>query len=149
MRLKNPLAAPDLDMQDIRGGQYALMNPICKILRAEGFGYLALSVALYQALGLSWTQFGIWFFLPDIAILAYVFANERIGMWAYNLTHSSLGAVVVGLVGVLAMRPLYWQISLIWLAHIGLDRALGYRLKFSLGFRATHLGVLKGMAPKT
>ncbi|MDB5619562.1 MAG: hypothetical protein JWQ24_3800 [Tardiphaga sp.] len=31
-------------------------------------------------------------------------------------------------------------IALIWLAHIGLDRALGYGLKYVAGFRFTHLG---------
>jgi hypothetical protein len=40
------------------------------------------------------------------------------------------------------------QISLIWFAHIGFDRALGYGLKYGLGFRVTHLGVLSGMAAK-
>jgi hypothetical protein len=38
-----------------------------------------------------------------------------------------------------------WQISLIWFAHIGLDRVLGFGLKFPLGFRVTHLGVIGGM----
>ena len=148
MQLTNPLAAPDFDMQDIRGGQHALMNPVCKILRTEGLAYALLAAALYQMLGFSWMQFGFFFFLPDIAILAYVFADERVGMWAYNLTHSSVGAAAVGLMGVMSSQPLCWQISLIWFAHIGFDRALGYGLKFPLGFRVTHLGVLKGMAPK-
>ena len=30
--------------------------------------------------------------------------------------------------------------SLIWLVHIGLDRALGYGLKYAAGFAFTHLG---------
>jgi hypothetical protein len=30
--------------------------------------------------------------------------------------------------------------ALIWLAHIGFDRALGYGLKYSAGFSFTHLG---------
>jgi hypothetical protein len=29
---------------------------------------------------------------------------------------------------------------LIWIAHIGLDRAIGYGLKYPTGFRDTHLG---------
>jgi hypothetical protein len=29
---------------------------------------------------------------------------------------------------------------MIWLAHIGIDRALGYGLKYSSGFPFTHLG---------
>ena len=36
--------------------------------------------------------------------------------------------------------PLTLSIALIWLAHIGIDRALGYGLKYSAGFGFTHLG---------
>jgi hypothetical protein len=32
--------------------------------------------------------------------------------------------------------------ALIWLAHIGMDRMLGYGLKYSGGFKDTHLGRL-------
>lgn len=149
MRLTNPFAAPHFDMQDIRGSQYGLMNPARTILRAEGLAYLLLACAMYQALGFSWLHFFTWFLLPDVAILVYVFANTRVGMRAYNLTHSSVGAAVVGLVGVVFQWPLCWQISLIWFAHIGFDRALGYGLKFPLGFRVTHLGVLNGMVDKS
>jgi hypothetical protein len=31
------------------------------------------------------------------------------------------------------------QIALIWLAHIGVDRMLGYGLKYPTGFKDTHL----------
>ena len=36
--------------------------------------------------------------------------------------------------------PLTLSIAMIWLAHIGFDRALGYGLKYSDGFGFTHLG---------
>jgi hypothetical protein len=32
-----------------------------------------------------------------------------------------------------------FALALIWLAHIGLDRALGYGLKYPTAFRHTHL----------
>ena len=32
------------------------------------------------------------------------------------------------------------SIAMIWLAHIGFDRALGYGLKYATGFGFTHLG---------
>ncbi|MES2952451.1 MAG: DUF4260 domain-containing protein [Pseudomonadota bacterium] len=148
MKLKNPFAAPDFDMQDIRGDHYAVFNPARNILRWEGMAYLALTIAIYQSLGFSWVEFTLFFFAPDLAILAYVFANERVGMYAYNMTHSSVGAALVGLLGVVTRESLCWQISLIWFAHIGFDRALGYGLKYPMGFRVTHLGVLKGMAAR-
>jgi uncharacterized membrane protein len=148
MPFNSPFAAHDFDMQDIRGDHYGVFDPICTILRGEGFAYLVLACAVYQYLGFSWLQFAWGFLLPDVAILVYVFASPRAGMVAYNLTHSSIGAALIGLAGVLTNDVLYWQIALIWFAHIGFDRAIGYGLKFPLGFRVTHLGVLKGMAVK-
>jgi hypothetical protein len=35
--------------------------------------------------------------------------------------------------------PLILSIAMIWLAHIGFDRALGYGLKYAGGFGFTHL----------
>ncbi|WP_240620512.1 DUF4260 family protein [Limnohabitans planktonicus] len=148
MKLNNPFAQPDMDMQDIRGDHYGLMNPALKILRAEGLVCLLLACVLYQVQGFSWLEFGIWFLLPDVAILAYVLGNERLGMWAYNLTHSTVGAGLLAVLGLALNAPLFLQAALIWFAHIGFDRALGFGLKFPLGFRVTHLGVLRGMREK-
>lgn len=148
VKLNNPFAEIDMHMQDIRGGQYGLLNPARQILRAEGLVCLLLACALYQVQGFSWLAFGLWFFLPDVAILVYVFGNERVGMWAYNTTHSTLGAGLLALLGLGLHVPTLLQASLIWFAHIGFDRALGYGLKFPLGFRVTHLGVLRGMRDK-
>lgn len=148
MKLNNPFAAPDMDMQDIRGDKYGLMNPARQILRSEGLVSLLLACVLYQVQGFAWFEFGVWFLLPDVAILVYVLGNERIGMWAYNITHSSIGAGLLALLGLSLNTPLLLQAALIWFAHIGFDRALGYGLKFPLGFRVTHLGVLRGMREK-
>jgi hypothetical protein len=40
---------------------------------------------------------------------------------------------------VLADADLAVQLALIWLAHIGVDRLLGYGLKYPDRFRETHL----------
>lgn len=148
MKLNNPFAEPDMDMQDIRGGQYGLMNPARQILRVEGLVCLLLTCVLYQMQGFAWFEFGLWFLLPDVAILVYALGNERTGMWAYNLTHSTIGAGLLAALGFAVNTPLLLQAALIWFAHIGFDRALGYGLKFPLGFRVTHLGVLRGMREK-
>lgn len=148
MKLNNPFAQHDLDMQDIKGDHYGLMNPALKILRAEGLVCLLLACTLYQVQGFSWMTFGLWFFLPDAAILFYVFGNERVGMWAYNMTHSTLVAGLLAMLGLGLDVPMLLQASLIWFAHIGFDRALGFGLKFPLGFRVTHFGVLRGMRDK-
>jgi hypothetical protein len=33
-------------------------------------------------------------------------------------------------------------VAIVWFAHIGLDRALGYGLKYADGFQHTHLGTI-------
>lgn len=40
--------------------------------------------------------------------------------------------------------PLAVLLALIWTAHIGFDRALGYGLKYATAFGETHLGRLGG-----
>jgi hypothetical protein len=39
-------------------------------------------------------------------------------------------------------------LALIWLAHIGFDRMLGYGLKYQSGFGDTHLGRIGRTKPR-
>ncbi|MCS4316879.1 hypothetical protein M2407_001178 [Serratia sp. BIGb0234] len=47
-----------------------------------------------------------------------------------------------GLVFAGTQQPHWLMAALIWGAHIGFDRALGYGLKYASGFADTHLGGL-------
>ena len=58
----------------------------------------------------------------------------------YNAAHSYLAPVTLMITGFAITSPLILSIAMIWLAHIGIDRALGYGLKYSSGFTFTHLG---------
>jgi hypothetical protein len=66
-------------------------------------------------------------------------AGQRVGAACYDAVHTYVGPVILGLIGVLADADLARQIALIWLTHIGVDRALGYGLKYPSGFKDTHL----------
>ncbi len=112
------------------------------LLRAEALAVLLGSAWAYSRWGGSWAQFAWLFLLPDLALLGYL-ASARIGAVAYNLTHSYVGAVALLFWGLQVAQPLATSLALIWLAHIGFDRALGYGLKYSAGFAYTHLGMLK------
>jgi hypothetical protein len=95
--------------------------------------------------GAGWSVFFACFLLPDLSFLGY-FAGPRIGALAYNTAHSYIGAVAC-LVGALAWpSQVAPAVALIWLAHIGFDRALGYGLKYSSGFGFTHLGPIGRLA---
>jgi hypothetical protein len=47
--------------------------------------------------------------------------------------------VALGVAGVLAGTDVAIQVALIWLAHVGVDRLLGYGLKYPGAFRDSHL----------
>jgi len=109
------------------------------LLRAEGLAVALASIAAFAWSGASWLLFAALILAPDLSMLAY-FAGPRAGGSAYNAVHTYLGPVVL-LAGAAALgAPTGMAIAMIWSAHIGVDRALGYGLKYGDGFNATHLG---------
>ena len=109
------------------------------MLRLEGLALFAGMTALYAAWGGSWWIYALLFFVPDLSFLAYVL-DAKFGALVYNAAHSYMAPVTLMTLGFGFAAPLTLSIALIWLAHIGIDRALGYGLKYSAGFNFTHLG---------
>jgi len=107
------------------------------LLRMEAGVVLALILVAYPMIsGPGW----LWFLvlLPDLSFAAYA-AGPRFGAIAYNVAHTTLAPMLLGLAGVLTHHPVLVDLALIWAAHIAADRALGYGLKRSTGFGETHL----------
>ena len=75
---------------------------------------------------------------PDLSMVGYA-AGPRVGAVTYDVAHTYAIPVALALVGVFADADLALQIALVWAAHIGVDRAIGYGLKYPTGFRDTHL----------
>ena len=109
------------------------------LLRAEGLALAAAATAAYVHAGFSWGLFAALFLAPDLSFAAYLF-GPKWGAAGYNLVHSTIAPLALGGLGLALGAPLFQAIALIALAHIGFDRALGYGLKYSAGFGATHLG---------
>ena len=109
------------------------------ILRLEGAVLLAGCVAAYAALGASWWLFAALFLLPDVFMLGYLIDARR-GAAFYNLGHSTALPAITIAAGLLTGNGLATAMGLIWLAHVGFDRAAGYGLKYPDAFRHTHLG---------
>ena len=109
------------------------------VLRIEGLCVLMASVLAYAKFGGSWGVFALFFLAPDVSFLGYL-AGPRVGAAAYNVAHSLVGALVLMAAGFLLSVPVAVTASLIWVAHLGFDRALGYGLKYAAGFGFTHLG---------
>jgi hypothetical protein len=109
------------------------------LLRLEGLTLFAGMTLLYWVWAGYWWVYGILFLVPDISFAAYL-AGPRIGAVVYNAAHSYMAPMTLMVTGFALASPLTLSIAMIWLAHIGIDRALGYGLKYSAGFGFTHLG---------
>ncbi len=118
------------------------------LLRLEGVALLAGASLAYQHLGGGWGLFAAAFLLPDLALLAYA-AGPRWGARAYNLAHSTTLPIALLAAGGLGAVSGGVPAALIWLAHIGLDRALGFGLKYDRAFGDTHLGRVGAAARRT
>jgi hypothetical protein len=77
-----------------------------------------------------------------VAFAAYLF-GPRIGAIGYDAMHSTVGPIALAAAGIFLNVHLALGIALIWLAHIGFDRALGYGLKYTSAFGDTHLSNTK------
>ncbi|MEW6100343.1 MAG: DUF4260 domain-containing protein [Pseudomonadota bacterium] len=111
------------------------------LLRLEGAAVLALALWAYHQHAAGWGLFAAAFLAPDLSFLGYL-AGPRVGARLYNTAHSYLGPAACLALGLLAAVPWAVPAALIWAAHIGFDRALGYGLKYPSGFRHTHLGLI-------
>jgi Domain of unknown function (DUF4260) len=109
-----------------------------RLLQLEGLAMLAASAGLYQHIGGDWKMFGLLFLAPDLTFLAYLF-GPRMGAASYNAVHAIIGPLLLAGWSLATGGHMALAISLIWLAHIGFDRALGYGLKYASGFGDTHL----------
>jgi hypothetical protein len=111
------------------------------IFQLEGLCVLALSLLAYAKFGSDWGTFALLFFVPDIFMLGYLL-NAKVGAIFYNTSHSYVMPLLVLGVGIYVNAPTVLAVGIIWTAHIGFDRMLGYGLKYSNGFRFTHLGMI-------
>lgn len=115
-------------------------NAVVWILRLEGGIVFALAIAAYVHLGASWWLFAVLILAPDLGALGYL-RDERTGAWTYNLLHTYIGPAILASIGYVAAWPILYALAAIWVAHIGIDRLLGYGLKLPAGFRRTHLSL--------
>jgi Domain of unknown function (DUF4260) len=115
------------------------LGPIDLLVRLEWAFLFVLCCAAYALSGGSGLLFFLLILAPDLSMLGYL-AGPRIGAFAYNLFHALIVPLCLLAFGFLAGQYLAMHIAAIWLAHIAIDRALGYGLKFSTGFQDTHLG---------
>ena len=110
-------------------------------LRLEGLAIFVASVVVYEWQLGSWGRFAALFLAPDVSMVAYL-GGPALGARVYNLAHNYVGPVFLAVYGVHVGRSDIVPYALIWTAHIGLDRLLGFGLKYPTDFRDTDMGRL-------
>jgi hypothetical protein len=107
-------------------------------LHAEGAAAFVAGTILYAQGGGDWLLFLPALLLPDVGLLGYL-RGPRFGAFTYDLVHNwAVGLAVLGAGIALGSTPV-WLAGAILIAHVGMDRAVGYGLKYSAGAKVTHL----------
>jgi hypothetical protein len=112
-----------------------------RLLRLEGAVLCIGALLAYSATDRTWWLVPLTLLAPDLTMIGYL-GGTRLGAHLYNLGHSTPLAAAVVAIGWWQDKQLIVALGLVWLAHIGLDRLLGYGLKYGDQFQHTHLGRL-------
>lgn len=113
--------------------------------RIEGATMVAVSLVIYTGIGADWWLFAF-LLAPDLSIAGYLLGS-RSGQTIYNMAHTYAFPLLFAIGGYWISNDLLLALSLIWVAHIGIDRTLGYGLKEQAGFTYTHLGRVGAARP--
>lgn len=122
---------------------FAASGFVRSFLRLEGLAAAALSAVFYARTGASWWLFAALWLTPDLSMLGYL-GGAKLGARVYNAIHSYVTPATLAVTALLLHSPALLPYALIWMNHIGVDRLLGYGLKYPAGFQWTHLGRLQG-----
>jgi hypothetical protein len=118
-----------------------------RIVSTEYLVAAILVAVFYVSVGnFAWYWLPILFIVVDLSMVGYL-ASSRLGAFTYNLGHSLIGPTILVALYIASTNQAVLFISLVWLFHILVDRALGYGLKHTKGFEHTHLGPI-GKAKK-
>lgn len=117
------------------------MSTVGLILRLEGLVAMLVAMLVYARLDYAWWAFAVFLLAPDLSALGYL-AGPRAGSISYNAVHNLCVPLALAAVAWVAGSALGLQVALIWLAHIGMDRTVGYGLKYPDAFKHTHLDSL-------
>lgn len=111
-----------------------------QIISAE-YLVAAILVAVFYVVvgGFAWYWLPVLFLVFDISMVGYAI-NNRIGALTYNIGHSLIGPGLLAVIYIATSSEDILFVTLLWLFHIFVDRAMGYGLKHVEGFHHTHLG---------
>lgn len=108
-------------------------------LRAEGAVAFAWGLVIWVLLNQPLPLFIVALLLPDLSMLGYL-RGPHVGAILYNIVHNWATAGLVLLIALVAQSGPLILVGAVLLGHVGIDRALGYGLKYPTAFHDTHLG---------
>ena len=114
---------------------------VTHMLRIEGIAAFLAALAVYQGLGGNWWVFALLFLSPDLSMLAML-GGPQAGARIYNIAHTYTLPAMLAAIGWMLGADWMISVAIIWVAHIGLDRGIGYGLKYPQSFHHTHLGIM-------
>lgn len=115
-----------------------LINLPRVLLRLEGLVLFGCAIALYVREDYSILALVVLFLAPDLSFVGLA-GGPRVGAVAYDAAHTYVGPILLASVSAIVEWDTGVMLGLIWLAHIGIDRAIGYGLRYPDAFRDTHL----------
>lgn len=108
------------------------------LLKLEGLAVFLACLFVYNKLEASWPLFFILWLAPDLSLIGYLI-DKHCGAILYNLAHTYLFTLSIAFAGMAMQNNLLIAIGVIFTSHIGLDRLLGFGLKYDSGFKDSHL----------
>lgn len=111
---------------------------INQIIRIENGFAFAITFIIYLQLDFPIWMFFVFLLAPDITAIGYIF-NHQIGSVVYNVGHNIVLPLILVIAFFIFSKEYLLLISLIWLAHIFMDRLFGFGLKYPNSFKRTHL----------
>jgi hypothetical protein len=96
--------------------------------RIAGAAVLVSAAGTYFWLGGTWWVALALLLAPDLAALGFVFGAKQ-GVASYNVAHRPIVPLVLLGLGFVAGARVAALLALIWIGHIGMDRAAGYGFK--------------------
>lgn len=108
------------------------------MLSLEGLIVLMSSIVAYWYIGGNGWLFIALLLVPDLTFIVYMM-NQFIGTVAYNIVHTYTLPLILLTLALVVGWQMGIMLSLIWFAHIGMDRTIGYGLKYQTAFKDTHM----------
>ncbi len=108
------------------------------LLRLEGLLVFVAALFSYSQLDGNWILFTLLILAPDVSMLGYL-KDVKLGALTYNAIHTYVLPATLFALSYFAGFDLGLALAIIWIAHISMDRLLGFGMKYPTEFKDTHL----------